>query len=176
VAVTDRRYNDVRAYRLNCRGELCSPQKEHVLDKVQFVVERLISKGFKIATAESCTGGLLAKTITDFPGCSAIFELGLVTYSDESKIRLLGVNPETLEKHSAVSREVALEMARGLKKLTNCDIAISITGIAGPEGATQNKSIGLVYVCINNDIHELNLTGDRHQIRQQTVDFVLDML
>jgi len=142
----------------------------------QKIIENLIKKNIKIATAESCTGGLLAKTITDIPGSSAIFDVGLITYSNQSKIKLLDVNPETLEKHGAVSEQVAIEMANGLKKITDCDIAISITGIAGPTGATKNKPIGLVYIAINDKIHKCNFQGNRQEIRQQTIDFVFEKL
>jgi len=141
------------------------------MDKQQ-IINNLIEKELKIAVAESCTGGLLAKTITDIPGSSACFDVGLVTYSNESKVNLLDVSPQTLEKYGAVSKQVAIEMINGLRKISDCDIAISITGIAGPGGATENKPIGLVYIAINDEVYTCNFKGTRQEVREQTVDFV----
>lgn len=112
------------------------------------VVKALIAAKMSVATAESCTGGLLAKRLTDIPGSSAVFQLGLVAYSNEAKIRLLGVKPELLEKFGAVSEPVALEMARNAARLGNADFGIGITGIAGPDGATSEKPLGLVYIAL----------------------------
>lgn len=145
------------------------------MDK-QKIIELLIKNSVTIATAESCTGGLLAKTITDSPGSSSIFKIGVVTYSNESKKKLLNVKSETLEKFGAVSQETALEMCKGLKGISNCDICVSITGIAGPGGGSKEKPIGLVYVCINNEIYRLKLSGTRAQIREQTVEFTLNKI
>ena len=114
----------------------------------QVVGKKLIERNISISCAESCTGGLFAQTMTQIPGISAVFDRGLVTYSNRSKIEELGVNPKTLEKYGAVSSEVAIEMAEGLKRITNSRLCVSVTGIAGPGGGTTEKPVGLVYVCV----------------------------
>ena len=118
----------------------------------QVVARKLIERNISLSSAESCTGGLFAQTMTEFPGISAVFNRGFVTYSNSAKVEELGVKQETLDKYGAVSRETAEEMAEGLKKVTNCQLCISITGIAGPDGGTEDKPVGLVYLCaILND-------------------------
>ena len=112
---------------------------------VEQLVTLLQAKTLKLVTAESCTGGLLAATITRKPGVSEVFERGFVTYSNEAKTELLGVREATLKDHGAVSPETAKEMALGALKTSHADLAISITGIAGPDGGTADKPIGLVY-------------------------------
>ncbi len=106
----------------------------------------LIDKNLSVSCAESCTGGLLSSLLTDISGSSAYINQNFVTYANEAKINLLGVNPETIEKYGVVSEEVALEMASGLIEKYNCDVAVSTTGIAGPAGATKNKPVGLVCI------------------------------
>jgi nicotinamide-nucleotide amidase len=102
-----------------------------------------------IALAESCTGGMIASRMTDVPGASSVLLCGVCSYSNQSKIDLLGVQPSTLEAHGAVSEETALEMARGVRLRTGADIGLSTTGIAGPSGGTAEKPVGLVYVAIS---------------------------
>ena len=114
-------------------------------DLVEHLSILLAEKGWKIVAAESCTGGLLAAAITHRPGSSQIFERGFVTYSNEAKMECLGVSAETLEKYGAVSDQTAEEMALGALKHSKADLAISITGIAGPDGGSHNKPVGLVY-------------------------------
>lgn len=136
------------------------------------LVKLLLEKNLKISTAESCTGGYVAKLITDVGGASQWFEMGVVTYSNEAKQKLLGVKTETLEKYGAVSKQTAAEMCEGLISLSQADIAISITGIAGPTGGTEQKPVGLVFVGISGKfgtkIEELNLNGSRDDIRNMT--------
>lgn len=115
------------------------------------VAKLLIRNALKLATAESCTGGLISSRMTDLSGSSAYIFQNFVTYSNKAKEELLGVNPRTIEKFGVVSAEVAKEMAVGLLNRYNCTIAISITGIAGPLGATENKPVGLVYIGIADD-------------------------
>jgi len=112
------------------------------------VLDLMKRKSYKLATAESCTGGLLASQLTDIPGASDVFLEGVVTYSDASKIDLLGVEPETIRAHGAVSSEVALEMARGIAARAQAEIGIAITGIAGPGGGTPEKPVGTVHLAI----------------------------
>jgi len=110
------------------------------------LVKTLTEKKLTIATSESCTGGLISKRITEIPGSSAVFGYGVCTYANEAKTKLLGVASETLEKFGAVSEETAKEMALGVLSLSGADIALSVTGIAGPDGGTAEKPVGLVYV------------------------------
>lgn len=114
------------------------------------VVKSFAEAGKTLATAESCTGGLIAKRITDISGSSAMFGYGAVTYANEAKIKLLSVSPETLEKHGAVSPETAAEMAAGVRKLSGADVGIATTGIAGPGGGTETKPVGLVYLGVSS--------------------------
>lgn len=109
-------------------------------------LQRCRVSGVKVATAESCSGGLLAGLLTETPGASDVFERGFITYSNQSKIDMLHVAPLHLEKHGAVSELVAQGMAQGLIRNTPCDLGIAITGIAGPDGGTPEKPVGLVYI------------------------------
>lgn len=109
------------------------------------LIEFCASKGYKIATAESCTGGLVAGALTDIPGSSAVFERGYVTYSNDAKREMLGVAYAALEKSGAVSRQTAEAMAQGALRKAHADLAVAITGIAGPGGGSRGKPVGLVH-------------------------------
>ncbi|MBW9156141.1 competence/damage-inducible protein A [Clostridium sp. FP2] len=140
----------------------------------------LINKKLTIATAESCTGGMVAAKLINYPGISSVFMDGVVTYSNEAKINRLGVSIETLDKHGAVSSEVAAEMAQGIAKTAGTNIGISTTGIAGPDGGSIEKPVGLVYVglSINGEVKTkmLKLSGDRQKIRERATMQLLDWL
>ena len=141
----------------------------------------LTRKNMRLVTAESCTGGMIAAVMTDRSGSSAVFERGFVTYSNESKIEELGVKSETIETHGAVSEQTAREMAEGALKHSHADIALSITGIAGPAGGTDEKPVGLVYIGIALRNQPANIfrnlfEGDRTTIRQVTVEKALELL
>ena len=110
------------------------------------VIEKLKDKHIKVATAESCTGGLIAKRITDVPGASEVFDCGIISYANEIKHRVLGVSEDDLNKYGAVSEPVARQMAQGALKVSGADIAVSVTGIAGPDSDSTNKPVGLVYI------------------------------
>lgn len=110
------------------------------------VIEKLIEKHMKVATAESCTGGLIAKRITDVPGASEVFDCGIISYANEIKHRVLGVSEDDLNKYGAVSEPVARQMAQGALKVSGADIAVSVTGIAGPDSDSTNKPVGLIYI------------------------------
>lgn len=110
------------------------------------VIEKLKEKHMKVATAESCTGGLIAKRITDVPGASEVFDCGIISYANEIKHRVLGVSEDDLKKYGAVSEPVARQMAQGALKVSGADIAVSVTGIAGPDSDSTNKPVGLVYI------------------------------
>ena len=144
------------------------------------IVELLISKNLKISTAESCTGGMVAEQITSFSGASNCFDMGVITYSSESKMQLLSVKKETLDEFGAVSEETAREMCYNVRSLANANIGISVTGIAGPSGGTLDKPVGLVYVGVSGEfgtqVKKLNLNGSREDIRKQTVNTVLQIV
>ena len=146
-------------------------------------VELLKSKKLKLATAESCTGGLISKRITDVSGSSEVFEGGVVCYSTRFKENVLGVSPETLKKYGAVSRETAREMVKGVLSLTKADIAVAVTGIAGPSSDDTNKPVGLVYIAVSDGKSTIvkkllnNFTGDvREQNRSISADTALEMI
>jgi PncC family amidohydrolase len=112
------------------------------------LVKKLIKKNLKISFAESCTGGMLASSITSISGASKIFNIGLITYSNQAKIKFLKVNKNIIKKYGAVSHECCLAMVNNLSKISKANINVSITGIAGPKGGTKQKPIGLVYIGI----------------------------
>lgn len=146
------------------------------LDKrVTRVVELLTLSNKSIATAESCTGGLLSQLITSVPGASQVFELGVCSYSNRIKNQVLGVPSETIDRYTEVSQQTAISMAEGIKKISGADICVSVTGIAGPGGGTEKNPVGTVYAgFIYNDIKLIKLlkmTGteyDREAIRIHT--------
>jgi len=115
------------------------------------IVNKLIRKKLTISTAESCTGGLLSSTITSIVGSSKAYDLGLVPYSNKSKINILKVSKNTIKKYGSVSKQVCLSMVKNLFRITKSDISLSITGIAGPSGERKNKPIGIVYISIKKD-------------------------
>lgn len=114
------------------------------------VVQSLLKQNKTLATAESCTGGLIAKRITDVPGASAVFECGIVSYSNRIKSKVLGVREETLQAYGAVSEQTAREMAEGALRVSGADLAVSVTGIAGPDADETDKPVGLVYIALSD--------------------------
>ncbi len=141
----------------------------------------LAARGWRVATAESCTGGLLAGAVTAVAGSSAWFDLGLVTYSNAEKRQCLDVPAALLERHGAVSEPVALAMAAGLLSRTPADVAASITGIAGPGGATPGKPVGMVcfgfaFPGEGGFARTVQFAGDRAAVRSQAVDWALENL
>ena len=134
-------------------------------------VELLKSKKLKLATAESCTGGLISKRITDVSGSSEVFEGGVVCYSNRFKENVLGVSPETLKKYGAVSRETAREMVKGVLSLTKADIAVAVTGIAGPSSDDTNKPVGLVYIAVSDGKSTIV-----KKLLNNFTDFIIDMI
>ncbi|MBW9144943.1 competence/damage-inducible protein A [Clostridium sp. CM027] len=142
--------------------------------------EMLINKKLTISTAESCTGGMVAAKLINYPGISSAFIEGAITYSNEAKINRLGVARETLDKYGAVSSEVAAEMAQGIAKTAGTSIGLSTTGIAGPDGGSAEKPVGLVYVglYINGEVKTkmLKLSGNRQKIRESATMELLDLV
>lgn len=144
------------------------------------VVELLIKNKKTISCAESCTGGLLAKMITDVSGASDVINESYITYANASKERILGVEHDEIEKFGVVSADVAKQMAKGVRRISGSDIGVGITGIAGPGGATDKKPVGLVYVAVSTDdkteVKELRLNGDRQRVRYVTCLNAFDMI
>jgi nicotinamide-nucleotide amidase len=147
-------------------------------DLLQVTVSTLIQRNKTIAVAESCTGGLLGKILTDLPGSSAYFWGGVISYSNEAKQRLLGVSQDLLENFGAVSRECAEAMVRGLVHRSGTDLGVAITGIAGPSGGSEEKPVGLVYIAVlyrdSCTIKEVRLGGQRDMIRMLAAKSALD--
>ncbi|ODV09910.1 MAG: damage-inducible protein CinA [Thiobacillus sp. SCN 64-317] len=138
------------------------------------LADKLLARGWMLASAESCTGGFIAKVLTDLPGSSAWFDAGVVTYSYEAKEALLGVNPRTLERTGAVSEETVLEMVSGALARFGAGAAVAVTGIAGPSGGTEGKPVGTVWIGWKRrggyaHARLFHFQGDRDAIRRQTV-------
>ena len=146
----------------------------------EVIGRRLTITGFTLSVAESCTGGLIAERLTKVPGSSKYFLEGVVTYSNEAKIRLLGVDRKVIREFGAVSSQVARDMARGVRHHAKTDFGLAVTGIAGPDGGTEEKPVGLVYIALADDAHtehrRLMLPGDRELIRWRASQAALDML
>lgn len=154
---------------------------EHLIREAEVILQNCKKKHLRVATAESCTGGLIASLLTDVPGSSHVFERGFVTYANEAKIDLLGVTADTILEYGAVSEPVACAMARGAVKGSPADIAVSVTGIAGPDGGTETKPVGLVHLaCYHKDgalLHERCIfSGNRDEIRLAAVEEALNMM
>jgi len=158
---------------------MVTEQKLHAL--ATQLGDSLKAKGMKLAAAESCTGGLLAKIITDLSGCSAWFEGSIVSYSNAFKHSVLGVSEATLNEFGAVSRETVQEMCAGVFNNTQADVAVSISGIAGPDGGSEDKPVGLVWMgwgrrgksCLTL---AFNFAGDREAVRVQAVEAIMNEL
>jgi PncC family amidohydrolase len=144
--------------------------------KIEFqIIKYLLDSKITLATAESCTGGLLAAAFTSYPGISAIYQHGVITYSNEAKSKLLKVSPDTLRRNGAVSRQVCAQMCFNLAKSSKCQLTLATTGVAGPGGGTKTKPVGLVYagVCYQKTIYikklQFSSKLSRLQIQKGTV-------
>ncbi len=151
-----------------------------IADLVRHLSVAAIARGLRIATAESCTGGLLAKSVTDVAGASAYYAGGVVAYSNDAKVRLLAVDPASLEAHGAVSKVVALEMAFGACRSLSADVAVAVTGIAGPDGGTREKPVGTVWLAValargTAAAKLVRLEGNRASIRAESAVAALRM-
>jgi nicotinamide-nucleotide amidase len=148
------------------------------------VGQALVANRLRLATAESCTGGFIAKALTDIPGSSQWFECGYMTYSNAAKVRDLGVAATTLAEHGAVSEATAREMAAGALRVADVDVAVAVTGIAGPDGALAGKPVGTVWfasACRSEagmmiDSRVAQFTGDRDAVRRQSVQYALKLI
>ena len=144
------------------------------------VAQLLLEKKLTISVAESLTGGLVSSKLISYPGISGSYLEGFVTYSNESKIKTLGVKKETLDKYGAVSEETAKEMAYGAALVSGSDLGVSTTGIAGPDGGSKEKPVGLVYVCVyykgKYEVKKINSSGSREIIRERAAVTALDLV
>jgi nicotinamide-nucleotide amidase len=146
----------------------------------ELVGEALVQRGWRIAPAESCTGGLLVKRLTDVAGSSRYVERGFVTYSNEAKVELLGVSREDLAAHGAVSAPIAEQMARGARERAGVEVGVGITGIAGPDGGSDEKPVGTVFVAVSSPLGEavrvFKMVGPRSVVRERAAQAALDMV
>jgi nicotinamide-nucleotide amidase len=148
-------------------------------DLAAVVLDQCRALGYKLAVAESCTGGLLGERITNIPGSSDVFLGGVIAYHNDVKRNLLGVRTEDLEKYGAVSEQVALQMASGVRESLGADVGVSVTGIAGPGGGTPEKPVGLVWVAVHSlavKARRFHVGGDRAEIRQRAAQAALEMV
>jgi nicotinamide-nucleotide amidase len=155
---------------------------EDIETKAGQLIAAFSKRGLMVATAESCTGGLITGILTEIPGSSSVVDRGFVTYSNDAKIQMLGVHTATLETHGAVSRQTAIEMVRGALSHSKADMAVAVTGVAGPGGGSDEKPVGLVHLAAasrNGTVHHREMRyGDigRDAVRMATVRTALDML
>lgn len=153
-------------------------EEEVTLEKA--VADLLTANQLSVVTVESCTGGLLAARLINVPGVSEVFKTGLITYANKSKRRLAGVKKSTLDKYGAVSEQTAREMAKGAVLLHKADVSVAITGIVGPNGGTDKKPVGLVYmacsVCGTITVKEFHFSGNRNKIRETAVSYALTLM
>ena len=159
-------------------NNIYTTDEEVTLEKA--VVDLLVANELTVTCAESCTGGLLSGRLINVAGVSQVYKSGYVTYSNKAKRKLLGVKKSTLEKHGAVSRQTAEEMARGLSSVAKSDVAVAVTGIAGPDGGTEEKPVGLVYIACSVKgevtVQEYHFSGNRQIIREATVSAALVLM
>ena len=148
--------------------------------EAQELSEKLVTNGLTISVAESCTGGSLSQSLTSIPGASSYFDCGYITYSNQSKVEMLGVDIQTIKTYGAVSEEVALEMVIGVTTKSHSDVALSITGVAGPTGGTPEKPVGMVcfgFFCDGKTSTSTQLfSGDRANIVSQSVSYAMRQL
>ena len=152
----------------------CEESIEYILGNI------LCNNKLTISTAESCTGGMVAAKLISYPGISSSFLEGAVTYSNEAKIKRLGVKKETLDRYGAVSKETAKEMVEGIAKESSSNTSIATTGIAGPGGGTKEKPVGLVYIAVHMNgytkVEKCNFNGGREEVRMAATNYALEML
>lgn len=144
------------------------------------IVDLLVANKLTVSTVESCTGGMIAARLINVPGVSDVFKMGHITYSNKAKKKILGVKKRTLEKHTAVSAEVAQEMVKGVEMVSKADVCVSVTGLAGPDGGTAKKPVGLVYIACsvkgNVTVQEYHFNGNRAKIRENATASALTLM
>ncbi|KQV42495.1 MULTISPECIES: CinA family protein [unclassified Rhizobium] len=155
---------------------------QDIEEKAYSLIHDFTARGLMVATAESCTGGMIAGALTEIPGSSSVIDRGFVTYSNEAKMQMIGVSSETLAAHGAVSRETAIEMAKGALDGSSADVSIAVTGVAGPGGGSVEKPVGLVHLAAarrdGQMFHRKMRYGDigRQGVRLATLRTALEML
>lgn len=151
-----------------------------MLKRIEKLIKEFTRKNFLLAIAESCTGGYVSHMITNISGASNVFERGIVCYSNKSKIELLNVDPKSIETWGAVSETVARQLAYNVRILSNVDIGIGITGIAGPTGGTSEKPVGLVYIGFSKEeetiIEKYNFNADRINFKELVLEIIIEFL
>lgn len=159
-------------------ADIYTTEEDVTLEKS--VLDLLLANKLTLTCAESCTGGLLSARLVNVPGSSEVFKAGLVTYSNKAKRKLLGVKKTTLQKYGAVSAQTAEEMAKGAAFTSKCDVTVSVTGIAGPDGGTKEKPVGLVYMACDVKgkvtVQEYHFSGDRAKVRESAVSAALTLM
>lgn len=187
VRITSSKASEIEVSRLFSESEekIAARLKDYIYgfdneELEEIVVRLLIEKRAKLAVAESCTGGLISKRLTDVSGSSACFDRGIVSYSNEAKIQMLKVPPKLIDEYGAVSSQVAIAMAEGARRISNTDLGIGVTGIAGPTGGTTEKPVGLVYIAVSEKGKETrckgyNFAGSRDMIRMKASQFALNI-
>jgi nicotinamide-nucleotide amidase len=150
------------------------------LERIERLIKKLTKKKMKIAVAESCTGGYISHMITNIAGASNVFERGIVCYSNQAKIDLLKVKATTIVTHGAVSKEVVKQLASNIKRISNVDIGIGVSGIAGPTGGTLEKPVGTVYIGFSTEkethVKQFNFKTTRTEFKKMVLEEVLDYL
>src|SRR5262249_54253028 len=159
-------------------GPVVYAEGEKAMEEV--VGEALLARRWRLAAAESCTGGLMAKRVTDTPGSSRYFERGFVTYSNDSQVAMLGVRPEDIAGHGAVSAPVAEQMAGGARERSGVEVGVAITGIAGPDGGSAEKPVGTVFIAIASPegmaSRRYHFVGTRRVVRERSAQTALDLV
>lgn len=149
-----------------------------LLREIEKILEDFSKRGMKIAVAESCTGGFISHMFTNISGASKVFDRGIVSYSNEAKIELLGVKRSSIEQYGAVSKQVAREMAKGIQKQCDADVGIGVTGIAGPTGGTPKKPVGLVYIGFSSRketlVHKYLFKASRINFKTKVLSVILE--
>ena len=165
--------DEVGATALPCPKGVEMQIKNGIRNEIKVLAELLVQRKWMLATAESCTGGLLGHTLTNIPGSSTWYAGGVITYVNEMKISLLGVDPLVIEKYGAVSENCVLQMVSGVCKLTSAQVGVAISGIAGPGGGTKDKPVGTVFMAWQiknrNWVKKFQFSGNRQEIKLQSV-------
>ena len=151
-----------------------------ILDRIEKLVKNFSEKNLKISVAESCTGGFISHMFTNISGSSKVFERGIVCYSNQSKIDLLNVDPTIIEKYGAVSEQVVKQLAYNIRVLSNVDVGIGISGIAGPTGGTPEKPVGLVFIGVSTEkdiiVHKVSFKADRIIFKSKVLEKIIYFL
>jgi len=151
-----------------------------LLVRINKIIENFISKNLRMALAESCTGGFISHMFTNISGASKVFERGIICYSNQAKTELLNIEPKTIDEHGAVSKNVVFQLALNIRKLSNVDVGIGVSGIAGPTGGTQDKPVGLVFIGFSTNketiVQEYIFKADRITFKSLVLEKIIEYL